>query len=215
VTKKKPAAAVRVDVVPLASLKPLATNPRHHGPRDLAYLQGVVERVGSARSGVIDDRGTILAGNGFHAAAKAAGQREAIIVDSDGTRPVFVRRRALTAAQRDEVIVADNRTSEVSTWDQALLAAYAMRVPELRAGWTDEEWAAAIGVFDAETTVAATLANAEKCPFQQMTFTLHDDQAQTVKDALAKAQTDGCAASQNENTNGNALASICEAFLHG
>ena len=140
----KKAAPVRVEVVPLASLKPLAKNPRQHGARDQKFLQDVIARVGSARSGVVDDRGTILAGNGFHAAAKAAGQREAIIVESDGTRPVFVRRRNLTTAQRDDVIVSDNRSAELSTWDAQLLAAYAARVPALREGWTEEEWAAAL-----------------------------------------------------------------------
>jgi DNA modification methylase len=131
---------VQVDVVPLASLTELADNPRAHNGRDLTYLRGVLERLGSARSGVVDGKGVVLAGNGFRAAATAAGATEAIIVDSDGTRPVFVRRRNLTAAQKDELVVADNRAAQLSTWDEQLLRQYAERTPEARAGWTDAEW---------------------------------------------------------------------------
>jgi hypothetical protein len=173
-TKKKPApkttAAPHLAIVPLASLKALKENPRQHGARDLAYLQGVVERVGAARSGVIDKDGVVLAGNGFRAAAKAAGQTEAIIVDVDGTRPVFVRRRNLTAAQRNEVIVADNRAAQLSTWDVDLLAAYGKRTPDARAGWTDEEWTAALAVPIVKThpvefqAVDETLETEHICP---------------------------------------------------
>lgn len=147
--RRRPAGApVRVDVVPIASLKALKRNPRQHGARDLDYLRGVLERVGAARSGVVDADGVVLAGNGFRQAAIAAGQRDAIIVESDGTRPVFVRRRGLTPEQRDEVIVADNRAAQLSTWETALLADYAARVPAIREGWTDKEWAAALAVVD-------------------------------------------------------------------
>jgi len=63
-----------------------------------------------------------------------------------------------------------------------------------------------------------TLPDAEKPPFRQMTFTLHDDQAAEVERALAVAKGMGpFAGTDNENANGNALARICEMFLgeHG
>src|ERR1019366_10209807 len=62
-----------IECVPLESLTPLTDNPRQHSPRDLGYLEGVLQRVGAARSGVIDEAGVILAGNGFRAAALQAG----------------------------------------------------------------------------------------------------------------------------------------------
>jgi len=61
-----------------------------------------------------------------------------------------------------------------------------------------------------------SLPTGDKEPFQQMTFTLHDSQAETVRAALEKAKDDGpFDGSPNENSNGNALARIAEAFLHG
>ena len=57
------------------------------------------------------------------------------------------------------------------------------------------------------------LKEGDKEPFQQMTFTLADEQARSVKAAIKKALFDGCESSENENRNGNALALICEVYL--
>jgi hypothetical protein len=58
----------------------------------------------------------------------------------------------------------------------------------------------------------------DRAPFQQMTFTLHDTQAEQVKRAIAAAGKLGdFTDSPNQNSNGNALAFICETFVteHG
>jgi len=57
------------------------------------------------------------------------------------------------------------------------------------------------------------LKTGDKEPFQQMTFTLADEQAEIVKEAVKKAQEEGCESEVNQNRNGNALAMICEVFL--
>ena len=60
------------------------------------------------------------------------------------------------------------------------------------------------------------LPDGDRDPFQQMTFTLHDDQVAIVKAALERAKDGGpFEESPNENSNGNALARICEAYDHG
>ena len=62
------------------------------------------------------------------------------------------------------------------------------------------------------------LPDEDRAPFQQMTFTLHDEQAEQVKAALQAAKALGpFVDSPNENSNGNALARIVETFLteHG
>lgn len=49
---------------------------------------------------------------------------------------------------------------------------------------------------------------------QQMTFTLTAEQVGTVKEALRAAKGQGAFIDTgNENSNGNALARICEAFI--
>ena len=54
-------------------------------------------------------------------------------------------------------------------------------------------------------------------PFQQMTFTLHDDQVDQIKIACDIAKNMGEFDSPNVNSNGNALSRVCETFItnHG
>lgn len=57
------------------------------------------------------------------------------------------------------------------------------------------------------------LPEEDRPPFQQMTFTLHDLQVEQVKEALSISKGMGDFNGQNENSNGNALARICETFV--
>ena len=76
---------------------------------------------------------------------------------------------------------------------------------------TDEEWLQ--DGMDC-TTDFPELKDGDKEPFQQMTFTLADEQAEIVKEAITQAKTHGAGKSEvNENSNGNALSYICEVFL--
>lgn len=77
-------------------------------------------------------------------------------------------------------------------------------------GWDNEppedsEWGDAFG----------GLPEGDRAPFQQMTFTLHDEQVEQVKAAMEAAKAMGPFDSENENSNGNALARVCETFLNG
>ena len=136
--------AVTVEVVPLDTLTPLTDNPRTHTARGIDFLKASLGRVGAARSGVIDEARTILAGNGMQDAATQVGYREAVVVTTDGTRPVFVQRTGLSTTQKARLIVDDNRASELSAWNPTL-ATYADQDPSLKADWTRPEWRAAVG----------------------------------------------------------------------
>jgi hypothetical protein len=82
--------------------------------------------------------------------------------------------------------------------------------------FSQEELAAIVHEFSVDTVDAPTLRDGDRLPFQQMTFTIHDDQAEEIRAAIAKAKSDGYGESSiNENSNGNALAFICGSFLRG
>ena len=71
--------------------------------------------------------------------------------------------------------------------------------------------------YDTEDSMPP-LPDGEKEPYQQMTFTLHDQQAEEVKGALVAAKKNsGIESDLNDNSNGNALAFICQTFItaHG
>jgi len=80
-------------------------------------------------------------------------------------------------------------------------------------GFTAEEIAAFQFDDDAEAEMPE-LRDGDKEPFQQKTFTLHDEQAEVVDNAITLARTNPLAdTGLNENTNGNALALICHQWL--
>lgn len=105
------------------------------------------------------------------------------------------------AAQLDALLQQVN-TGEAAL--QAVLSELAEGVTLPDAG----EWGDAFG----------KLPDEDRAPFQQMTFTLHDTQAEQVKRAIAAAGKLGdFADSPNANSHGNALAFMAELFLteHG
>ena len=134
----------------------------------------------------------------------------------DGAPYIFaVRISGLTPIQKAEYGIADNRTTDLSTWDQINLASLADDGVDLSQFWFedeltrlletpgDDEWASA---FD-------SLPDGEKSPFQQMTFTLSDAQAEQVNAAMDAAKKMGpFVDTGNDNSNGNALARICGTF---
>jgi hypothetical protein len=80
---------------------------------------------GAGRSIVTDKNGVILAGNKTAAAAQAAGlNEEVIVVESDGSQLVVVKRTDLDAndSKAKQLAVADNRTAELGLeWNPEVL----------------------------------------------------------------------------------------------
>jgi len=67
--------------------------------------------------------------------------------------------------------------------------------------------------FNIDDVSPPQLADGDREPFRQMTFTVHDSQFEEIEAAIKRAKGKGGGDSAvNENSNGNALAFICEAF---
>ena len=203
-------------IASLADLTPDPRNARRHNPANVGLIEDALREVGAARSIVIDENGTILAGNATVQAATAAGLDRIQIVDTDGDTLVAVRRSGLTDAQKTRLALFDNRAAELADWDSDELAALQEADAKVVAGlWTDDEFASlfAPGADDWGAALG-DLPTGDKAPFQQMTFTLSDEQAEQVKVAMDRARGMGpFIDTGNENGNGNALARICETFL--
>jgi len=112
-----------------------------------------------------------------------------------------------TEEQRREFTIKDNVGFGEWDWDQL--------ANEWDAGQLSD-WGLDAPGFDVPEIDAPELSDAPKPEYQQMTFTLHDTQAETVKAAMDKAKSEGAAESDvNENSNGNALAYLAASFLNG
>lgn len=133
----------------------------------------------------------VLGGNMRLRACKAAGLKQVPAVDCSD----------MTEAQQREFVIKDN--IGYGSWDWEAI----------QTDWPEaEEWGLDIPGFDLDSDGLGTdfsLPDGDKAPFQQMTFTLADEQAVVIQNAIADikqteeykyAETMG-----NENSNGNAL----------
>jgi len=111
-------------------------------------------------------------------------------------------------------IVANKRGG---AWDFDILA-NGFEVTNLLDWGFDERQLSGFSEMYSDEFDFGSLPDEDRAPFQQMTFTLHDTQAEQVREAMKVSKAMGAFVdSENENSNGNALARICEIFLteHG
>jgi len=113
-------------------------NVRRHTPRNIGMIERSLNEFGAARSIVVDEDGVILAGNGLVEAAAQAGIERVQVVEADGDTIIAVRRSNLTPEQKTKLALFDNRTTDLSEFDPALLAALAGEV-DLSGLYYDEE----------------------------------------------------------------------------
>jgi hypothetical protein len=105
----------------LKDLKHDHKNARRRTDRSSRLIAESLKRYGAARSIVIDEENRILAGNGTIEGAKAAGIKNVRVIETDGTEIIAVKRVGLTEDEKIGLALADNRTSDLSEWDGAML----------------------------------------------------------------------------------------------
>jgi ParB-like chromosome segregation protein Spo0J len=198
---------LKIEQRKVADLIPYASNSRTHSDAQVAQIAASIKEFGWTNPILIDGENTIIAGHGRLLAARKLGLDKvpAIVLDH------------LTKPQQRALVIADNQLALNAGWDMDMLE------NEIRSlndegfdnallGFDDDEIQKMLSEID-EVALPA-LKDGDREPFQQMTFTLHDEQAEQVKDAMALAKAIGpFVDSLNENSNGNALARICETFL--
>ena len=105
----------------LDQLKPDCKNARRRTDRSTELIKESLQRFGAARSIVIDEENRILAGNGTIEGAKAAGIKNLRVIETDGTEIIAVKRTGLSEEEKVGLAIADNRTADLSEWDQEML----------------------------------------------------------------------------------------------
>jgi hypothetical protein len=181
----------------LSDLRPDPDNRRRHPDRNVEMITASLRSVGPARSIVIDEDNTVLAGNGVVSAAPGAGISKLQIIDVDGDTLVAIRRTGLSPAQKRELALFDNRTSDLSEWDDTALAADAAAGLDMRPFWTPAEEAAlasrgaAADVLEmaaAGDTAAAPAGDGKAGDYQTFACPLTVGQEQVVRAALRAAR---------------------------
>jgi len=195
--------------LPLEKLIAYAGNPRRND-HAVEAVAAAIKRFGFRVPVLAKSDGSLIDGHLRIKAAKRLGMAEVPVVLCDD----------LSEAEIKALRISINRMAELAEWDEELLMA---ELEGLAAeGVTMDEVgfdAAALeelGKFNASEVEAPELADGDREPFRQVTFTLHDEQHEEVEAALAKAKKEGGSESAvNENSNGNALAWVCGRFNRG
>ena len=202
--------ADKVERWPINKLVPYARNARTHSDEQVGQIAASIKEWGWTTPVLVDETGSIIAGHGRTLAAQRLKMTEV---------PVMVA-KGWSDAKKRAYVLADNKLALNAGWDNEMLR---LELGELQGmdfdldltGFTAEEIAAFQFDDDAETGMPE-LKDGDKEPFQQKTFTLHDEQAEVVDNAITLARTSPLAdTGLNENTNGNALALICGEWLEG
>jgi ParB-like chromosome segregation protein Spo0J len=192
----------------------LKTHPRNVNQGDFGAIQESIEANGFFGRIVANKRTAhVLVGNHRLMVARQMGYKtvpvEWVDVDAEGEL---------------RIMLADNRTARLGHDDESALAALLSELATTDgglsgtgfdgddldeiigrlAGPSSDDWASAAGA----------IPDGDKPPFRQMTFTVHEDQFADIESALSRAKASGPFDGPNENSNGNALHRIAEAY-HG
>jgi hypothetical protein len=165
----------------VTDLKPYPQNPKVHSEEQIRALVAMIGEFGFTKPLLIDEFDTILAGHGATLAACELGFAEL---------PVVVL-RGLTDAQKRAIVISDNRSSELSEWDDDLLA---LELGELKKLDYNLDLTG-FSISDFVTTAPAT-SNEPQAPKSKTTIFLTVPAARAaearaiVKKALAKSGID-------------------------
>lgn len=103
-------------VVKIEDVTPDAANVRRRTDRSREVIGNSLKQFGAGRSIVMDKDGVVRAGNGTLEGAKAAGIKNVRVIETDGSELIAVKRTDLSGSQATAYAIADNRSSDLSTW---------------------------------------------------------------------------------------------------
>lgn len=202
---------LRGQLVDIKSLTLDPKNARRHPDHNLAAIKRSLGKFGQVKPVVVRE-GVVVAGNGLVQAGESLGWSHIAVLEFGHT-----------VADAAEYGIMDNRSAELAEWDTPQLAELLQGIQGddardiLDTGFSGEELTElleSIGQFSAEEVGMPHLPDGDRAPFRQMTFTLSDAQAGEVKSAMVAAKAAGpFVDTGNENSNGNALARIVEAYV--
>ena len=198
---------MKIELKSIDLLIPYAKNARIHNEAQIAQIAGSIKEFGFNNPVLIDKDNGIIAGHGRVMAARKLGLKEVPTIQLDH----------LSENQRKAFILADNRIAMNSHWDEEILS---LELSDLKDALdlTDLGFEVAEldklmnGILPLDEMPDLRIGDRE--PIQQMTFKLHDDQVDTVDQAIEYVKKNFDIKNElNENSNGNALAMMAELFM--
>lgn len=181
---------MNVKKLSLKEIYPYERNPRNND-KAVDAVAASIQRFGFLVPLVIDKEHEIVAGHTRYKAAQKLGLSSVPCVIAD----------ELTEDQIKAFRLADNKVAEMAEWDAELLP---LELADISMDMSDFGFAS---ISDEEFGDDFTLDSGEKKPFQQISLTLHDEQAELLHTAIAYVYDNGMVNETfgNENKNGNGI----------
>jgi hypothetical protein len=183
-----------MESIAISKVRPNSDNPRYIKDEKFKKLVQSLRdfpEMANVRPIVVNKEMVVLGGNMRLKAMQEAGWSEVPVQVVDWSEE-----------KQREFIIKDNVGFGEWDWDELANTWNSVELED----WGLDSWQ---NMDDIETTDEFTLPSGDKEPFQQMTFTLADEQAEQIKNAIADIkQTEEykyCETMGNENSNGNAL----------
>jgi ParB-like chromosome segregation protein Spo0J len=196
---------MKLEQLPLNELTPDPNNARTHDETNLKAIEGSLREFGQRKPIVIDQQGVVVAGNGTVEAARRLGWSEiqAVRIPADWS-----------ADRIKAFALADNRTAELAEWDAQILADQLLELDSVGYELATFGFETLQPPTESDLEDAFANLNKEESDLEQITFTLHKDQAQLIRAALDASKALGeYGETGNQNSNGNAIARVCELWL--
>jgi len=195
---------LKIEQIDIDKIIPYINNPRKNLNSD--KVASSIKEFGFQQPIVVDKDMSIIVGHTRYEAAKKLDLKTVPVVIAD-----------LPPLKAKAYRIADNRLNEDSEWDYNFLNIEFTDLLDNHydldsLGFNNQELENFITFEKDLEQDMPVLSNEDKSPFQQMTFTLHDSQAEIVKNALEYIKKQKIDDDVNENKNANALTEICKLF---
>lgn len=181
---------MNIQNIALTDIHPYARNPRKNDEA-VKNVAASIREFGFLVPLVIDSNHEIVAGHTRYKAAKSLGMKTVPCVIAD----------ELTEDQIKAFRLADNKVGEMAAWDMDLLPIELADIAMPMADFGFEV------ISDDDFSENFTLDDGEKKPFQQISITVHDEQAKLILAAIKYVYDQNAVTETftNENHNGNGL----------
>lgn len=176
--------------ISIKDIHPYENNPRKNDGAVDAVAESI-KQCSYVSPIIVDENNVILAGHTRLKALKKLGYKKVPVIVKEG----------LTEDQKRKYRILDNKTGELAEWDEDLLN---IELADLDFGNFDFDFGG-INYSPENYDEEFSLPNGEKSEICQMTFTLHNEQANLIKYAIEKVKNNVHETFGNTNSNGNAL----------
>ena len=191
----------------VSDLIPYINNSRTHSEEQINQIIGSIKEFGFTNPILLEEENGIIAGHGRLMAVQKMGWSEVPCVTIKG----------LTKTQIKALNIADNQIALNAGWDLEKLS---LEIDGLKEGnfdvnilGFDNDFLSSIVIDENNIETSMPVLNeGDKPPYQQITFTIHEENFPFIKTALNKAKSTDIINDLDDNINAKAIIEICKFY---